>query len=118
VKGYKEAPSGSVDRARLQRKNATDAEKRLWRALRETFPHAKFRRQSLVAPYYPDFLSFRHMLITEVDGGQHSEEVDALRTRLLESKGYRVIRFWNNAVLTNTDGVLREIGRVLAETSR
>jgi very-short-patch-repair endonuclease len=84
--------------------------------LRETFPQAKFRRQSLVAPYYPDFLSFRHKLIIEVDGGQHSEEQDAIRTRFLEAQGYRVIRFWNNDVLANTDGVLREIGRVLEET--
>jgi very-short-patch-repair endonuclease len=100
------------------RKNATDAEKRLWRALRESFPEAKFRRQSLVSPYYPDFLSFRHMLIVEVDGGQHSEEVDARRTLFLEAKGYRVIRFWNNEVLSNTDGVLQVIAQALEETRR
>jgi very-short-patch-repair endonuclease len=118
VKGYEGAPSGSVDRARKLRKNATDAEKRLWRALRETFPEAKVRRQSVVAPDYPDFVSFRFKLIVEVDGGQHSEAADAARTRFLESKGYRVIRFWNNDVLSNTEGVMDIISRVLQEQER
>ncbi len=115
MKDYEDAPSGSVDRARGQRRNATDAEKRLWRVLREQLPQAKFRRQSIIGPFYPDFLSFRHKLIVEVDGGQHSEEADASRTRFLEARGYRVIRFWNHDVLGNTQGVIEEIARVLAE---
>ena len=115
MKDYRDAPSGSVDRAREQRKQMTDAEKRLWYVLRKQLPKAKFRRQSIVGPYFPDFLSFRHKVIVEVDGGHHSEEVDAHRTRYLEARGYRVVRFWNHDVLGNTDGVVEAIARVLAE---
>jgi very-short-patch-repair endonuclease len=115
MKGYENAPSGSVDRARWLRQNSTEAEKLLWRKLREAFPRARFRRQSLMTPYYPDFLSFRYKLIVEVDGGQHAEAVDARRTRFLEAKGYRVIRFWNNEVLSNPEGVLQTISQVLQE---
>lgn len=115
MRDYEDAPSGSVDRARSQRRNATDAEKRLWRSLREQLPQAKFRRQSIVGPFYPDFLSFRHMLIVEVDGGQHNEEIDADRTRFLEARGFRVIRFWNHEVLGNTQGAIEAIANVLAE---
>jgi very-short-patch-repair endonuclease len=116
VKGYEDAPSGAVDRARKLRKNATDAEKLLWRELRRTFPEAKWRRQPAFGPYFPDFLSFRHELIIEVDGGQHTTEGDAGRTRYLERQGFRVLRFWNNDVLSNTDGVLQEVGQALGET--
>jgi very-short-patch-repair endonuclease len=113
VKGYDKAPSGSIDRARRLRRDATDAEKKLWRALREAFPHAKFRRQSPVGPYIADFLSFRHMLIIEADGAQHTPEADARRTAYLEREGYRVLRFWNNEVLENCDGVLQSMGTFL-----
>ena len=113
MKTYRNAPSGTVDRARHLRRDATDAEKRLWRALREAFPGAKFRRQSPVGPYIADFLSFRHKLIIEVDGGQHSAEVDARRTAYLTREGYRVVRFWNNEVLENCDAVLQSIGQIL-----
>ena len=115
MKGYGSAPSGSVDRARRLRRDATDAEKRLWRALREAFPDAKFRRQTPVGPYVADFLSFRHKLIVEVDGGQHTPETDAIRTRHLEHEGYRVLRFWNNDVLANTEGVIMQISLSLRE---
>src|SRR5688572_26829830 len=67
VKAYARAPSGTVDRARRLRRDATDAEKRLWRALREKLPAAKFRRQSPVGPFFADFLSFRLKLIVELD---------------------------------------------------
>jgi very-short-patch-repair endonuclease len=113
VKGYDKAPSGSVDRARRLRRDATDAEKRLWRALREVFPNAKFRRQTSVGPYIADFLSFRHMVIVEVDGGQHTVEADASRTAYLSRQGYRVVRFWNHEVLENCDGVLQSRGQIL-----
>jgi very-short-patch-repair endonuclease len=83
--------------------------------LREAFPTAKFRRQSPVGPYFADFLSFRHKLIVEVDGGQHTAEIDARRTAYLEREGYRVMRFWNNDALENTDGVLRQISISLRE---
>ncbi|HYD24819.1 MAG TPA: DUF559 domain-containing protein [Croceibacterium sp.] len=115
MKGYDKAPSGTVDRARRLRRDMTDAEKRLWRALREAFPEAKFRRQSPVGPYIADFLSFRHRLVIELDGGQHTPETDAARTRYLEREGFAVLRFWNNDALANTAGVMAQISLSLGE---
>ena len=108
MRNYAQLPSGSVPRARRLRRDATDAEKALWRGIRETLPRAKFRRQVPHGPYFVDFLSFQAKLIVEVDGGQHAEAAhyDASRTRYLEAQGYRVLRFWNNDVLENIDGVL------------
>ena len=115
MKGYDKAPSGTVDRARRLRRDATDAEKRLWPALRQAFPNAKFRRQSPVGPYIADFLSLRHMLIVELDGGQHTFEIDARRTAFLQREGFTVLRFWNNDALVNTEGVLTQISLSLRE---
>ena len=111
MRNYRNLPSGSVDRAKDLRRNATEAEKRLLRALRAAFPTAKFRHQVPYGPYYVDFLSFSAKLIVEVDGGQHADNAayDAQRTRFLESEGYRVLRFWNNDVLENIDGVIATI---------
>jgi len=115
MKSYDNQPSGTVARARGLRRDASDAEKHLWRALRQAFPQAKFRRQVPHGPYFADFLSFNAKLVVEVDGGQHADatEYDATRTRYLEAQGYRVLRFWNNDVLTNTDGVLTVISESL-----
>lgn len=115
MKLYSGAAPGTVARARSLRRNATEAEKRLWAALRQTYPRAKFRRQSPVEGFFADFLSFRHKLVIEVDGGQHAEqqEQDARWTALIEAAGYRVLRFWNTDVLANTDGVLQTIGAAL-----
>ena len=120
MRNYRHLPSGSVDRARDLRKNATEAEKRLLRALREAFPKAKFRYQVPYGPYFVDFLSFSAKLIVEVDGGQHSEAAtyDAARTRFLEDEGYRVLRFWNNDVLANIDGVIAAISTSLSQRER
>src|SRR5215207_7745578 len=109
MQSYDQAPNGSVLRARRLRRDSTDAEKLLWRKLREVFPAAKFRRQSPVGPYIADFLSFGHGLIVEVDGGQHAlrQVRDERRTAFLETQGHRVLRFWNNDVLQNSDGVLQ-----------
>ena len=115
MKAYDIAPSGTVQRARRLRRDATDAEKLLWRKLRESLPMAKFRRQSPVGPYIADFLSFRHHLVIEVDGSQHALQVgqDCTRTKFIEAQGYRVIRFWNNEVMKNIDGVLAMISSAL-----
>jgi len=120
MRNYRNLPSGSVDRARDLRRNATEAEKRLLRALREAFPTAKFRYQVPYGPYFVDFLSFSAKLIVEVDGGQHSEAAtyDAARTRFLEREGYRVLRFWNNDVLANIDGVIAQISNSLSQRER
>lgn len=115
MKSYDIAPNGSVLRARRLRRDSTGAERLLWRKLREAFPTAKFRRQSPVGPYIADFLSCRHKLIVEVDGGQHAlrQVKDERRTAFLETQGHRVMRFWNNDVLQNSDGVLQVIAMAL-----
>ncbi len=90
MKSYRSAPSGAVDRARRLRRDMTDAERLLWRAMRKAFPEAKFRRQTPLGAYIADFLTFRHKLVIEVDGGQHAEmlEADARRTRYIEAEGF------------------------------
>ena len=77
----------------------------------------KFRRQHAIGKYVPDFCSIKHRLIIELDGSQHVEqqEYDAERTRYLESKGYRVLRFWNHEVMNNIDSVLQVIWDTLHE---
>jgi very-short-patch-repair endonuclease len=98
--------------ARVLRRDRTEAEARLWRYLRNRqMEGAKFRFQSPVGPYVADFLCVEAKLIVELDGGQHGiqNEKDAARTRALEAAGYQVIRFWNNDVMGNTEGVLAEI---------
>jgi very-short-patch-repair endonuclease len=117
---YDNQPSGTVARARSLRRNATEAEKRLLSVLKETFPAMKWRFQVPVGPYYADFLCFAAKLVIEVDGGQHGEAEghDARRTRFIESKGYRVLRFWNNDVLGNTDGVIASIANSLSRRER
>jgi very-short-patch-repair endonuclease len=85
----------------------------MWRLLRENFPRTHFRRQVPIRHYIADFASHRSKLVIEIDGGHHSEEVDAKRTAIIEGEGYRIVRFWNNEVLGNPDGVLTTIARAL-----
>ena len=101
----------NVPYARNLRVNQTEAEKRLWSRLRNrAFFGFKFRRQMPVGPYIADFLCAERMLIVELDGGQHADSIrDMHRTDWLEREGYRVIRFWNNDVLANTEGVLTQL---------
>ena len=87
----------------------------MWRVLRLCFPDARFRRQVPLVRYVVDFASHRKKLVIEVDGGQHCEEMDAARTRLIEAEGYRVLRFWNHDVLSNPDGVATAIEAALCE---
>ena len=98
-------------RARNLRKNASDAERLLWRALRELDLPVNVRRQHPIGSYIADFAIPACRLVIEIDGGQHAETIDAdaRRTTALNAHGYRVIRFWNNEVLGNTEGVLRVI---------
>ena len=102
----------NVPLARDLRRASTDAELRLWRHLRNRqFSNLRFARQDPIGPFIVDFVCRARKLIIELDGGQHVDQsdVDAQRTEHLESLGYRVLRFWNNDVLTNTDGVLETI---------
>lgn len=99
-----------TDRARTLRRNATDAEAKLWPRLRNRQLNGmKFRRQVPIGPYFADFLCREARLIVEVDGGQHDPERDNNRTTFLKAQGYRVLRFWNHDVLTNIEGVLTTI---------
>jgi very-short-patch-repair endonuclease len=97
-----------ISRARELRRNATDVEKLLWQHLRQPpFKEHHFRRQATIGPYFCDFASHKLKLVIELDGGQHADNpADARRTAELESKGYRVLRFWNNEVIENLEGVL------------
>lgn len=113
---YDQARSGSVARARRLRRDSTEAEKHLWRALRQAFPQFKWRRQMPVGPYVADFACLAEKLIVELDGGQHAETAgqDIRRSDYLKRQGYQVIRLWNNDVLNNTGGVLQAIAGVLS----
>ena len=93
----------------------TDAEQKLWRLLKESFRDWHFRRQVPLHRFIADFASHRAKLVIEVDGGQHNETTDAPRTALIQNEGYRVLRFWNNEVLGNPDGVWTVIDEALRQ---
>ena len=105
----------TLARAKRLRRDMTDAERRLWRELRARNLGAKWRRQQPIGSYIADFVCQQARLIVEVDGGQHNgSEADERRTAWLESVGYRVLRFWNNEVSENAEGVLIRIAQALA----
>ncbi len=103
-------------RARTLRRNASNAENYLWYVLKNrSLAGHKFVRQLPVGPYFADFACREAGLIVEIDGGQHSGAVrDRVRTAYLNAEGYSVLRFWNNDVLQNRDGVLDAILRTMA----
>ncbi len=99
-------------RARSLRRDSTDAEKRLWSALRDRrLEGIRFRRQVAVGRYIADFCSANPKLIIELDGIQHEDQktYDEARTRYLESQGYSVLRFWNGDALAHLGDVLNAI---------
>jgi very-short-patch-repair endonuclease len=108
-----------TERARSLRVNMTDAEARLWHALRrDQLSGLSFRRQHPIGPYTLDFYCSKLRLAIEVDGGQHAElrkQSDDRRTAWLAEKGVTVVRYWNNEVLSNLDGVLSDL---LSQTER
>jgi len=98
--------------ARELRSNSTDAERLLWRYLKNSqLEGVKFRRQQPIEAYIVDFVSFDTRIIIEPDGGQHAEnkEYDEQRDACLHANGFRVLRFWNNDVIQNIEGVLEVI---------
>src|ERR1700688_617161 len=102
--------SGRVSRARRLRRSQTEAERILWLKLRDRrLSGLKFRRQVPIDKYVVDFLCTDAHVVIEVDGGQHATADETTRTKLLEAMGYLVLRFWNNEVHENIDGVLESI---------
>jgi very-short-patch-repair endonuclease len=101
--------------ARRLRRDATDVERILWRALRES-GLGKFRRQHPIGKHIADFACPAHKLVVELDGGQHADEAeaDAARTAELARRGWRLTRFWNGDVIDNLEGVLERIRCALA----
>jgi very-short-patch-repair endonuclease len=113
-------PRGALDRARELRRNRTEAEAHLWSRLRRRqLGGQKFRRQVPIGRYIVDFACPAACLVVEVDGCQHdlATEADASRDAWLTERGYRVLRFWNNQVLAETEAVLEDILRALGEAN-
>ena len=109
-------PSLQRGRARKLRENQTDVESKLWSRLRDRqIRGAKFRRQYPIGPYIADFCCVEQALIIELDGGQHADQssADQQRTNLMKNLGYRVLRFWNNEVHSNIEGVLERISEAI-----
>jgi very-short-patch-repair endonuclease len=111
-------PSGedALERARALRRVSTEAEVKLWHALRaRPLCGAKFRRQVWLSGYIADFYCAEARLVVEADGGQHDERrtQDARRSAVFEQEGFRVIRFWNHDVMDNLEGVLAAIAQAL-----
>lgn len=109
-----------TDRARCLRHNATDAELKLWYYIRlRRLDGCKFVRQEPIGPYVVDFVCRERRLVIEVDGGQHAiDPRDKARDAFPRSQRYRVLRFWNNDVLSNATGVLEMIAGALAAPLR
>jgi len=108
--------SVNVDNARELRTNSTEVEKKLWNILRNRqLEQYKFKRQQPIGSYIVDFVCLDKMLVIELDGGQHADQkiYDELRTKFLEAQGYRVLRFWNNEVIENIEGVYDRIYEVI-----
>jgi len=108
-------------KAKQLRRNSTDAERKLWAHIRNRRLQGwKFRRQLPVGQYIVDFACPELRLIIEIDGGQHAEQViyDLSRTKILQSKGYQVVRYWNNEVLGNIEGVLEALTLTLSQRER
>ncbi len=100
-----------IDRARRLRRDETEAERWVWRAIRDGRLGVKFRRQVPIGPYFGDFVCIARKLVVELDGGQHAKRTgyDEERTRAIAANGYRVLRFWNNDMIENLEGVLAAI---------
>ena len=108
----------SLDRASALRKGSTDAERLLWsRVRRKRLGGATFRRQHPIGWYIVDLVCYKARLIVEIDGGQHSLQIerDTERTSYLQSRGFEVVRFWNNEVLQQIDVVVEVIREIVVE---
>jgi very-short-patch-repair endonuclease len=108
---HRPIPKHRLRYAKAMRHIATDAEKKLWRLLRSRqLESVKFRRQVPIGTFIADFVCYEKKIIVEVDGGQHADNAkDAARDQWFADAGYRVLRYWNNDVLRNPNGVLEAI---------
>ena len=114
-------PTKLTNFARKLRTNPTDTESLLWRYLRAgRVDGYKFKRQQPLGGYIVDFVCFESRLIIELDGGQHADqaEADKIRDQWLNGQGFQVVRFWNNEVMTNLEGVLQCIHAALSPSPR
>jgi very-short-patch-repair endonuclease len=117
----KKSPPVTYQRAHSLRHNSTEAEAKLWTYLRShRIKAVHFRRQHVIGKFIVDFCAPRQKLIIEVDGSQHlaREHQDDDRSVYLASKGYRILRFWNNDVTNNLEVVIVEIERYLSELEK
>jgi very-short-patch-repair endonuclease len=107
-------------RARALRVSMTNAERKLWYALRDRrFAGFKFRRQVPIGYFIADFVCFEKRLVIEVDGGQHCDSAaDMRRDRWFAANNFRILRFWNNDVLSNLEGVLTLLAEALQAEQR
>jgi len=106
--------------AKKLRRASTKAERKLWQALRnKQIEGCKFRRQQPIDPYIVDFVCFKRKLIIELDGGQHAanREIDENRNRFFNLNGFNVLRFWNNEVFENVEGLLAVIRKACLDES-
>ena len=103
--------------ARILRKNQTPQEQKLWNLIRNNQLGVKFKRQHPIGNYVVDFVCREKWLVIELDGSQHNEDINILndneRTLYLNSRGFKVIRFWNNDVNNNIEGVILEIKKYI-----
>ena len=119
AEGYKTAYPNSYatikEYAKKNRLFPTQAEEKLWYALRKYLPEHRFRRQHIIGDYIADFACLRKMLVIEVDGGYHNtctqQAKDLTKTLNLEHYGYRVLRFANNEVMEDLQHVINEIAK-------
>ncbi|HEV7982066.1 MAG TPA: DUF559 domain-containing protein [Xanthobacteraceae bacterium] len=109
------AKTRKTNSSRHLRRTATIAEQRLWNRVRSrSLCRMKFVRQEPIGPYTVDLVCREQRLIVEIDGGQHAESRrDAVRDQWLRDHHYRILRFWNNEVFQNIDGVLETIAHAL-----
>ena len=106
------------DRARELRRAQTDAEKKLWGRLKGRQLHGvKFRRQFPIGPFFADFYALKEFLVIELDGAQHSDNVerDRRRSEYLAGLGYRTVRFWDHDAFAHTDEVIEQISNLLKD---
>ena len=117
MRHYDNHRSGTVQRARQLRRDASEPERRLLRALRETYPHLKWRHQTPLGPFFADMLCFSEKLVIEVDGDTHAvaEGRDTSREDFMALEGYRTVRVTNADVMQNLEGVLTQISFSLGE---